>query len=70
MEREATRPEGNAARTEEDRVLLWRTEWLERAGYSRFAARTIAARRDVDLHLALALPRNGCSHNTALRILL
>jgi hypothetical protein len=56
--------------SEADQVLSWRREWLERAGYCRSAARTLAARRDVDLHLALTLPRNGCPHNTALRILL
>ncbi len=56
--------------TEDDRVLTWRREWLERVGYCRSAAQTIAARRDIDLHLALTLARTGCPHNTALRILL
>ena len=58
------------ARTEDERVFGWRKEWLERAGYCRSVAATIAARRDIDLHLALTLPRLGCPHNTALRILL
>jgi hypothetical protein len=56
--------------SEGERVLLWRAEELERAGYSAAAASALAARRDVDLHAALALPKRGCSHSTALRILL
>ena len=56
--------------SEDERVLLWRAEELERGGYSPAAAGALAARRDVDLHMALELPRKGCSHNTALRILL
>jgi hypothetical protein len=56
--------------TEGERVVLYRAEELERAGYSRLAASALAARRDVDLHLALWLPRKGCPHNTAIRILL
>ena len=56
--------------SEEERVLLWRAEELERVGYSTGAAAALAARRDVDLHVALALPANGCPHGTALRILL
>ncbi len=56
--------------SEDERVLLWRAEELERVGYSPAAAGALAAARDVDLHVALALPKNGCSHSTALRILL
>jgi hypothetical protein len=56
--------------TEDERVAWWRASELERAGYSRLAASVLAARRDVDLHVALSLPRNGCPHATALRILL
>jgi hypothetical protein len=56
--------------TEEEQVLSWRREWLERTGYCRSVAATIAARRDIDLHLAVALPQKGCPHNTAVRILL
>lgn len=56
--------------TEDERVLSWRREWLERVGYCRSSALTIAARRDIDLHLALTLARAGCPHDTALRILL
>jgi hypothetical protein len=56
--------------SEDERVLLWRAEELERAGYSAVAAGALAAQRDIDLHVALGLPKNGCSHSTALRILL
>lgn len=56
--------------SEGERVLLWRAEELERAGYSVAAASALAAQRDVDLHVALELPKNGCPHSTALRILL
>lgn len=55
---------------EDERVVLWRAEALERVGYSRVAAAALAARRDVDLHLALDLVSNGCTHETAVRILL
>ena len=56
--------------SEDERVLSWRREWLERVGYCPSAALTIAARRDIDLHLAVTLARAGCPPNTALRILL
>ena len=56
--------------SEGERVLLWRAEELERAGYSAAAASALAAQGDVDLHVALQLAKNGCSHSTALRILL
>ena len=69
MERTVAKPGRNRA-SEEERVLTWRQEWLERVGYCRSAALTIAQRRDIDLHVALTLPRNGCPHNLALRILL
>ncbi len=56
--------------TENERVALWRAEKLECVGYSPGAASALAIRRDVDLHRALELVKNGCSHATALRILL
>ena len=56
--------------TEDERVAVWRAETLERCGYSPAAASALAIRRDVDLHRALQLVKNGCSHTTALRILL
>ena len=47
--------------TEAERVLLWREEELERAGYDRDTARQLAEAPSVDLHLATelcaALPR-------------
>ncbi len=55
---------------EAERVLKWRCEELERAGYDRLAARELAARKDVDLHVAVRLARGGCPAPTALRILL
>ena len=56
--------------TDEHRVLGWRLEKLERAGYDRRSACEIAERGDVDLHLAVGLRRAGCSPTTARRILL
>ena len=55
---------------EEQRVIRWRAEELVRAGYSEFAADVLSAHTDVDLHRAIALPKNGCPHDLALRILL
>ncbi len=55
---------------ETERVVGWRLEELERAGYSRLDARTLAERTDVDLHLAVRLARGGCPPQTALQILL
>jgi hypothetical protein len=54
---------------EAERVLLWREEELERVGYERKAARELAERTYVDLHLAMDLLRRGCPVDTALRIL-
>ena len=56
--------------TEMQRIESWRSEELERAGYSREQAATIAARHDVDLHVAVDLVRNGCTPDLALLILL
>jgi len=55
---------------EDERVVLWRAEALERVGYSSVAAAALAARRDIDLHVALDLVTKGCEHETAVRILL
>jgi hypothetical protein len=55
--------------TEIDRVERWRSEALERAGYGEDAAALLAARHDVDLHLAIELVERGCSTEVALRIL-
>lgn len=56
--------------TEAERVLAWRLEELERAGYGRALSSRLAERTDVDLHLAVALARAGCPPETAIRILL
>lgn len=55
--------------TEYERVVRWRAEELERAGYERDTARELAGRGDVDLHRATDLLRSGCPPETALRIL-
>jgi hypothetical protein len=56
--------------TEQERVERWRTEALERAGYTPEAAAELAARPDVDLHRAIGLLESGCPAEIALRILL
>jgi hypothetical protein len=56
--------------TEQQRIERWRADELERAGYDRAAAATLAASPDVDLHYAIDLLRAGCSHDLALQILL
>jgi hypothetical protein len=55
---------------EAERVLRWRLDELERAGYERGAAWELAERGDVDLHVAVSLTRGGCPVDVALRILL
>ena len=56
--------------TENDRVERWRTEALEKVGYAPDSAALLAARHDVDLHLAIELIEHGCSPQVALEILL
>jgi hypothetical protein len=56
--------------TELERIEAWRAEELRRAGYDRRSAGKIAARHDVDLHLAVDLLRRGCPEHLALNILL
>jgi hypothetical protein len=51
-------------------IEAWRAEALERAGYGAREAATIAARHDIDLHLATDLLAMGCPADLALRILL
>jgi hypothetical protein len=57
-------------RDETEVIEAWRAEALERAGYGARDAATIAARHDIDLHLATDLLQMGCSADLALRILL
>jgi len=52
------------------RVLEWRAETLERAGFDRFRADLLAAAEHVDLHDAVALRLRGCSAELASDILL
>ena len=56
--------------TEQERIERWRADELERAGFDRTAAATLAARPDVDLHYAIDLLRAGCQPELALQILL
>jgi hypothetical protein len=56
--------------TERDQVERWRARELERAGFSVSLARKLAARLDIDLHLATDLIRSGCPPELAIRILL
>ena len=56
--------------SEQELVERWRAEELERAGYPPQAAFELAARSDVDLHLAAELLTKGCSTELALQILL
>jgi hypothetical protein len=53
-----------------DEVLQWRFEVLLRAGYDLEDAHTLARQREVDLHLAARLVRDGCPSGTAVRIVL
>ena len=61
--------ETNVRPTEQELVEPWRAAELERAGYSHAAAVELAARTDVDLHLAVELLLKGCSPELALHIL-
>jgi hypothetical protein len=56
--------------SELDRIVRWRSEELERAGYSPDGAAALAARLEVDLHDATELVKRGCPPDIALRILL
>jgi hypothetical protein len=56
--------------TDEELVMQWRIEELERAGYAPDDVLVIALDPSIDLHLAVDLVRRGCPHELALRILL
>lgn len=51
-------------------VYCWRMEQLLRFGYSHVAADIIAARTDIDLHVACDLLARGCSERLACKIVL
>ena len=55
--------------TEIERIERWRAEALQRAGYEPQVAAELAARLDIDLHLATDLLAQGCSQELALKIL-
>jgi hypothetical protein len=61
--------ETDTRQTEQELVESWRAAELERAGYSPEAAAELAARNDVDLHLAVEILTKGCSPELALSIL-
>lgn len=67
MEQEEPRRKGSS---ENDPIVLWRAEELQRAGFRPVLADRLAARRDVDLHLAVDLLKKGCPDEMAIRILL
>ena len=56
--------------SELDRIVRWRSEELERAGYSTEGSAALAARLDIDLHEAIDIVKRGCPAEIALRILL
>lgn len=51
-------------------VEQWRLDTLERAGYDAESAAVLAGSPEVDLHLAVALLKQGCPVALALQILL
>ena len=55
---------------ETELVEAWRAEQLELAGYGAAAAAELAARHDVDLHVATEMLTRGCAPELALKILL
>lgn len=56
--------------SETERIERWRYEALVRAGYEPTAAQRLAARQDIDLHVAVEMLAKGCSPELALSILL
>jgi hypothetical protein len=67
VERDEQRRKGSS---EKDGIVRWRAEELERAGFRPVLADAVAARKDVDLHLAVDLVKKGCPDDMAIRILL
>jgi hypothetical protein len=59
-----------ATETEMERVEHWRAEELVRAGFDPSDAIALAARHDIDLHLAVELVRRGCPYEIAIDILI
>ena len=59
----------DAPQSEREKVESWRFQVLLEANYPRPLAEQLA-RSDADLHRAAELPLMGCSHETAVKILL
>jgi hypothetical protein len=59
-----------APETEMEKVEHWRAEELVRAGFDPSDAVALAARHDIDLHLAVELIEQGCPYETAIDILI
>jgi ABC-type phosphate/phosphonate transport system substrate-binding protein len=57
-------------RDETDLVEAWRAEQLELAGYGAAGAAELAARHEIDLHVAIEMVAHGCAPELALKILL
>lgn len=53
-----------------DQVYAWREEQAFKAGYDENLAALVAAHTEIDLRKAVDLVFQGCSPETALRILL
>ncbi len=60
------RPRGS----ENERVLDWRFDALEEAGFNPVAALALAESERRSARRGRSCSRNGCPHDTALRILL
>jgi hypothetical protein len=61
---------GSARLVTSDPIVDWRLEQLVAAGYEADDALMLAVRSEIDLHQAVALLRNGCPVEIALKILI
>jgi hypothetical protein len=52
-----------------DRVVDWRVQRLQRAGFTRALAEQVARTSEIDLHELLELVDRGCPPHLAVRIL-
>jgi len=62
--------EAHVNESEIERIERWRAGELVRAGYDTSGAAAVAARHDIDLHVAADLIAQGCPPELALKILL
>ncbi len=65
----ASTTSGVLEKSERDQVVGWRMGELLAAGYEPEDALELALALRIDLHIAVDLPRRGCPHETAVRIL-